>query len=124
MVKKVFGRKLSRGRSAREALFASLISNLIEKGRIVTTKAKAKSIRDRVEKYLNLAKEGGLSVQRRITADLDNRKQAASILFKKKFAGLRIINLPPRKGDNAQMARVELIEETKNEDIPAKTKRN
>lgn len=49
MNKKVFGRKLSRSRPAREALFAQLTRALILNGKIVTTKAKAKAIQGDVE---------------------------------------------------------------------------
>lgn len=109
--------KLSRGRPAREALFASLITSLIESGKIVTTKAKARAIKGQIGKYLSLAKKGGLSAQRRVVAELKNNKKAASTLFAKKFTSVRMTNLPSRKGDNAQMVRIEL-----NENLPTKTK--
>lgn len=125
MNKRVFGRKLGRSRPAREALFASLIGSLVTQDKIVTTKAKAKAIRGQVEKYIHLAQKGTLSARRRVLADLDNNKKAVKALFVKKFKGIRIINLPPRKGDNAPLSRIELIkEEVKDENISTKTKRN
>ena len=128
MRKKVFGRKLSRGRKAREALFSSLVSSLIVNGKVVTTKAKAKAIRGVIESYLSLVKKGSLSVRRRILAELRNNNEAVKTLFNKKFVSVKIINLPRRKGDNAEISRMELIEEkikeskSKNENVSTKTK--
>ncbi len=118
MKKKVFGRKLSRSRPAREALFASLIRSMILSGKIVTTKAKAKAIQGDLEKIVTLAKKGDLSARRRVLAYLDNAKDATSALFskvgpafKERQSGfIRIISLPVRKGDNAKMARIEWTE--------------
>jgi large subunit ribosomal protein L17 len=131
MNKKVFGRKLSRGRPAREALFAGLIKSLALNGKIVTTKAKAKAIQGAVGKYLTSAKKATLSGRRKVLRELKNDVGTVKILFDKKFKGLKIINLPSRKGDNAQMARIELIEEIKevkkeikNENISTKGKRS
>lgn len=121
MNKKVFGRKLSRGRSAREALFSSLIRSLVQNGKIVTTKAKAKAIRGMVEKYLHLAKGGALSARRRVLAGLKNDSLTVKTLFDKKFKSLKTVNLPARKGDNSQMVRMEL---TKDENVPTKAKRS
>ena len=119
MNKKIFGKKMSRGRSAREALFASLIRSLVLVGKIVTTKTKAKAINGQLGKYIHLAKKGSLGSRRKILAELKNDKKTVSSLFGKKFKSTKIINLPPRKGDNAQMVRIEL-----NEDVPTKTKRS
>ncbi|MEK7550671.1 MAG: bL17 family ribosomal protein [Patescibacteria group bacterium] len=125
MNKRVYGKKLSRSRPAREALFASLISSLIIRGKITTTKAKVQAIKGQIGKYLSLAKKGTLDGRRRVLADLDNSKEPVKVLFSKKFKHLKIINLPARKGDNASMARIELVEEeTKNENLPTKSKRS
>ncbi len=79
MNKKVFGRKLSRSRPAREALFASLARAMILNGKIETTRAKAKAVLGFVEKMVTTAKKGGLSGQRRILADLDNKRDALTV---------------------------------------------
>lgn len=118
MNKKVFGRKLSRSRPAREALFASLIRSLIINGKIETTKAKAKAVQGQVEKFVTLAKKANLADRRRILATLDNADDALKALYKKvvpafptRTSGFtRIISLPNRHGDNAQMARMEWTE--------------
>jgi len=124
MNKKVFGRKLSRSRPAREALFASLTRALILNGKIVTTRAKAKAVQGSVDKMVTLAKAGGLSSRRKVMSNLDNARDATEILFQKvvkafpsKTSGFtRIISLPRRVGDNAQQVRMEWTEKVELED--------
>jgi large subunit ribosomal protein L17 len=119
MRKKVFGKQLSRGKKAREALFRSLLKAQIEYGKIVTTKAKAKAIQRDLEKLIILAKNNSLSAKRKISAWLGNdRKFVSKVVkeitpfFKDKKSGFtRIILLPPRRGDAAEMARIEWTEE-------------
>jgi large subunit ribosomal protein L17 len=130
MNKKVFGRKLSRSRPAREALFASLTRALIINGKIVTTRAKAKAVQGDVDKMLTLAKKGGVSARRRVMGNLDNARDATDILFQKvvkafptKTSGFtRIISLPRRVGDNAEMVRMEWTEKMIEEKKPEETK--
>lgn len=115
MNKKVFGKKLSRSRPAREALFSSLSRSLILSGKIITTKAKAKAVQGDIEGFVSLAKKGTLSARQSVLASLDNAKDATDFLFQKvvkmfaeKSSGFtRIINMPRRKGDNSEMARLE-----------------
>ena len=118
MNKKVFGRKLSRSRPAREALFTSLAKALIVNGRIVTTRAKAKAFIPDVEKMVTLAKKGDLNATRKVLSMLDNSRKELNILFgvaakafSERSSGFtRIISLPRRIGDNARMVRVEWTE--------------
>ena len=123
MNKRVFGRKLSRSRPAREALFASLTQALIINGKIVTTRAKAKAVIGSVEKIVTLAKAGTIAARRKVMSKLDNKRGATDILFQKvvkafpvKQSGfIRIISLPRRVGDNAQMVRMEWTEKVEYE---------
>jgi len=123
MNKKVFGRKLSRSRPAREALFASLTQALIINGKIVTTRAKAKAVIGSVEKIVTMAKTGSIAARRKVMSKLDNKREATDILFQKvvkafatKQSGfIRIISLPRRVGDNAQMVRMEWTEKVEYE---------
>ena len=124
MNKKVFGRKLSRSRPAREALFASLSQSLIKYGKIVTTRAKAKAVISSVEKLVTMAKKGDIAARRNALIKLDNKREAVEVLFQKvakafstKTSGfVRIISLPRRVGDNAQMVRMEWTEKVEVED--------
>lgn len=115
MKKMVFGRKLSRGRKAREALFKSLMEALVLRGSITTTKAKAKAIQGDVDKLITLSKKDSVSARRKAAAMLGNNRALALILFEKiskafatRTSGFtRMILLPRRKGDNAEIARLE-----------------
>ncbi|EKE13553.1 MAG: 50S ribosomal protein L17 [uncultured bacterium] len=122
MNKKVFGRKLSRSRPAREALFTSLAKALIINGKIVTTRAKAKAVTPDVEKMVTLARKSGITSRRKVMSMLDNSREEVNILFadiakafSERTSGFtRIISLPKRRGDNAQMVRLEWTEKIGN----------
>ena len=119
MKKKVFGRKLSRNRNARKALFRSLFKALVINSAIVTTKAKAKAIQGDVDKLVNLAKDGSVAKKRQLYARLANDRETTNRLyeiveknFEERAGGYtRIVNLPTRRGDRALMVRFEWVEE-------------
>ncbi len=129
MRKKVFGRQLSRGRKAREALFRALIRALVINGRITTTKAKAKAVVPLAERLINIAKENSVAARRKVLSRVGNDRLVTELIFKKivpalsgKTSGFtRIILLPPRRGDAAEMAilewseKVEMVEPAKKE---------
>lgn len=118
MNKHIFGRKLSRSRPAREALFSSLARALILSGRISTSKAKAKAVQGEIEKMVTLARKGGVFARRTVLARLDNDKFACDLLFQKvtplfskRSSGFtRIVALGVRRGDNAPIVRIEWTE--------------
>lgn len=118
MRKMVFGRKLGRGRKARIALFRSLIRALVARGKIITTKAKAKAIQTDVEKLISGAKEDTVSARREILSYLGNDRKTLELLFtkvaktfaKRSSGFTRIVSLPQRSGDAAEMARIEWTE--------------
>jgi len=128
MNKKVFGRKLSRSRPAREALFAALVKAIVIEGKIVTTKAKGKAVIGEIEHMVTLAKKGGIPAQRLVLGRLDNARKETDKLFdaiakafEKRTSGYtRMINLPRRKGDNAQMVRIEWTEKIGEPTVRAK----
>ncbi|OGM15953.1 hypothetical protein A2V56_05040 [Candidatus Woesebacteria bacterium RBG_19FT_COMBO_42_9] len=113
MKKRVFGRKLSRGGGARKALFASLTRALVISGKIETTKAKAKAFVPEAERLVTLAKNGDstrisafFGNDRKITHDFTNLVRQ----FSRKSGFTRMVNLPNRVGDFAEMVRVEWVE--------------
>ncbi len=118
MKKRVFGRKFSRDRGSRRALFRSLVKALVEYGKINTSLAKAKAIRGDVEKLVNLAKDKSVNSVRRINAYLGNDRRIVNLLLSKVLPSLssdkggyiKIVNLPRRKGDFSQLVRIEWIE--------------
>lgn len=132
MNKRVFGSKLSRERSSRELLFVSLVENLVNSGKINTTKAKAKAIIGLVDKLVVLAKKNTLASKRQILKRLKGNKEIATKLwteiattFSNRPSGFtRIIPISSRKGDLAKMVRLEWVEAIKKDvkNVPTKTK--
>jgi large subunit ribosomal protein L17 len=111
------GRQLRRTSEQRLALLRSLATALIERGAIETTEAKAKELRPFVEKLITKARTGTLHA-RRLAGRHVQLRGAADKLFQEigpKFAKrpggyTRILKTGHRKGDGAEMARIELIE--------------
>ncbi|WP_446859487.1 MULTISPECIES: 50S ribosomal protein L17 [unclassified Phormidesmis] len=99
----------------RKALLRSLTTELIRNGRIKTTKVRAKAMRPEVEKMITLAKDGSLSARRQAMGYIFD-KQLVHALFEQapeRYADrqggyTRIIRTVPRRGDNAEMAYIEL----------------
>ena len=127
MIKKVFGKKLSRERASREALFISLVESLVINKKIVTTRAKAKAVVGLIDRLVSLAKKGTLSSKRQILRRLKGNKKISTMIwteiveyFPERNSGFtRIIPLSQRKGDMAKMVRLEwteIKEELKKED--------
>ena len=111
------GRQLRRTSEQKLALMRSLAASLIEHGAIETTEAKAKELRPFVEKLITKARSGtlhdrrlaGRHVQKRETAD--KLFQELGPRFAKRAGGYtRILKIGHRKGDGADMARIELVE--------------
>jgi len=117
MKHRIAGNKFSRDQKQRKALFKSLINSLLLNGQIKTTEAKAKRVRVLAEKLINTGRKGTLHTRRLVHSYLQN-KQTVGILVNElgpAFVGYqggftRIIKLGCRKGDNAPMARLELLE--------------
>jgi len=119
MRKRKKGRTLSRVSSQRKALLKTLLVGLIENYQIKTTLAKARELRPFAEKRITLAKKGLaknnlVSITRELKKDLPQKIVEKIILlandFKDRAGGyLRIIKLPARKLDSAEMAIVELV---------------
>ena len=121
---KVAGYKLNRTTAQRTSLRRTLVTELIDHGRIQTTETKCKAIRDQAEKLVTLAKKGLVDdvtkqvQQRRLAAGRINggapmvRKlfqEIAPRYVDRKGGYTRISKLGPRKGDNAPMALIEWV---------------
>lgn len=111
-------RKLGRKKKQREALLQSLAASLINKERIKTTEAKAKSLRPFIEKLITRSKEDTLQNRRLVKSRLGGRTKEAEKLIKElgpRFADrpggyTRIMKLSPRQSDSAKMAVIEFVE--------------
>ena len=113
---RVFGRKLSRDINARKALLSNLATSLFVNGKLTTTVAKAKFAGPYVEKLISSAKKDRLFANRKLASVLSPaafKKLVGEIApgFEKRQGGYsRIVKQISRRGDNAQMARLELLE--------------
>ncbi len=97
-------------------MMANLVASLIAAEGIVTTEAKAKAMRPVAEKMITKAKKGGLHNHRQVVRFLGDREMASKLFdeigprYEERPGGYtRIIKLGPRHGDNAPMARIELV---------------
>jgi large subunit ribosomal protein L17 len=100
----------------RKALLRSLTTELIRHGQITTTKTRAKAVRSEVDRMITLAKEGSLPARRRAMGYIYD-KQLVHALFEQaptRYANrdggyTRVVRTLRRRGDNAEMAIIELI---------------
>ena len=113
------GRKLGTDASHTKAMKKSLVRALFENDRIKTVEARAKEIRPDVDKVITWAKKGDLHSRRLAIAAVGDKDLVAEI-FEKVDQGLfagreggytRIMKLGNRKGDNAPMVIMELVQE-------------
>lgn len=106
-------RKFHRTIDQRTALFKALATALLERGRIRTTCAKAKSLASYIEKSITTAKKQTLASRRLLATQLGTKavKQLmdeVSPKFKDINGGYtRVINLGQRQSDGAPMAMIE-----------------
>lgn len=117
---KIAGNTLNRKTSHRKATVRDLAKATLIQERICTTKAKAKEARKLVEKLITLGKSGTLANKRRAFAILCDHQLVSDLFnhtakrFEKRAGGYtRIILSNNRRGDNAQLAYLELTEKTK-----------
>ena len=118
---------LSKPADQRKALLRALTTQLIREGRITTTKARAKALRNEAERMISLAKEGTLSARRRAIGYIYDKKLVHSLFEKaqerygdRNGGYTRIVRTVARKGDNAQMAIIELVWSWKNKTLKYK----
>lgn len=111
------GRKLSRTKGHRRALFANMAQALIKHEQIVTTLPKAKDLRPIVEKLITLAKKGGLANRRLAISRMRDEAMVAKMFdtlaprYKDRSGGYcRIMKAGFRYGDNAPLAVIELVD--------------
>jgi large subunit ribosomal protein L17 len=110
-------RKFGRKRKVRTALMRSLARNLILEEKIITTEAKAKSLRSYVEKLVTHARIDSVAGRRLIASRLGNDTEAAKKLFdtlgpryKDRNGGYtRIVKVGIRPGDAAVKAYIGFV---------------
>lgn len=113
------GMKLGTDASHTKAMKKSLVQALLANDRIKTTLPRAKAIRGDVDRIITWAKKGDLHSRRLAIAKLGDKELVREV-FEKASQGMwadrnggytRIMKLGPRKGDNAEIAIIEVVTE-------------
>jgi large subunit ribosomal protein L17 len=107
---------LSKPADQRKALLRVLTTELIRRGEIKTTRARADAIRSTTDKMIGLAKDGSLSARRQALGYIYDKdlvhtlfEQAPTRYGDRQGGYTRIIRTVPRRGDNAEMAIIQLV---------------
>ena len=110
------GRSFGGSSAHQKAIMGNLVASLIAAEAIVTTEAKAKAMRPVAEKIITKAKKGGLHNHRQIISFLRDQEIADKLMedvgpryADRPGGSTRILKVGPRYGDNAPMARIELV---------------
>lgn len=111
------GPRLGGGPAHERQIIANLAQALFEHGRITTTETKAKRLRPHAERLITFAKRGDLASRRRVMGIIPSKGVVHTLFteigpgFAEREGGYtRITKVGPRKGDNAPMAVIELVE--------------
>jgi large subunit ribosomal protein L17 len=115
------GRKLGRKAAPRKALLRNLASQIILHEQVTTTLPKAKEVRPILEKLITRAKKDSFVNRRLVAKFLSNKDKSVAKLFEelgplyadRNGGYLRIIKTANRKGDNADMAVIQLLDTDK-----------
>lgn len=115
------GRKFGREAAQRKALMRNLAAQIILHEKITTTLPKAKEVRPILEKLITRAKTDSVANRRQVARYLSNNDKSLEKLFvelgplyKERNGGyLRIIKVGNRKGDNAEIAQIQLLDTEK-----------
>ena len=110
------GRKFGRVEGPRKAMLRALATSLMLDEKITTTSARAKEIRPLVEHLLSRARENTLTARRELSEYLYTERAVLKVLnnlaprYKARTGGYtRITKMLTRKGDGAEMSRIELL---------------
>ena len=111
-------RKLGRTNKHRKSMLANLTKSVIMNEKIETTETRAKEVRKFVDKMITYGKDGSLVSRRKALAFLHNDNTAVKRIFDElapRYANrnggyTRILKLTERRGDDALMVILELVE--------------
>ena len=112
------GKRMGGSPAHERLILANLATALFEHGRITTTEARARRLRPVAERLITISKKGDLHARRRVLTVIRNKDVVHTLFaeigprFQNREGGYtRIVKIGPRKGDNAPMAVIELVEE-------------
>ena len=111
------GKRLGGSPAHERLILANLATALFEHGRITTTESRARRLRPVAERLVSFAKKGDLHARRRVLTVIRDKGVVHTLFaeigprYDNREGGYtRITKIAPRKGDNAPMAVIELVE--------------
>ena len=112
------GHRLGGSPAHQRHMMANLATALFEHGKITTTEARARRLRPLAERLITFAKRGDLHARRKVLTVVSDKKVVHDLFadigpgFASRDGGYtRITKIGPRKGDNAPLAVIELVQE-------------
>lgn len=112
------GPRLGGGPAHERRMLANLATALFEHRRITTTETRAKRLRPLAERLITFAKRGDLHARRRVLTVVRDKSvvhelftEIAPLMAERNGGYTRITKIGPRKGDNASMVVIELVQE-------------
>ena len=117
-------RKLGRDNKHRRSMLATMTKQVVANESITTTETRAKVVRNYVEKMITYGKRGDLVSRRKALAFLHNDTEVVDKIFNdlaKRYENrnggyTQILKLTERRGDDALMVILRLVDETKQEE--------
>jgi large subunit ribosomal protein L17 len=113
------GRRMGGSAAHQQHMLANLATALFEHGKITTTEARARRLRPVAERLITFAKRGDLHARRQVLTVVTDKTVVKTLFdeigpsYATRPGGYtRITKVPPRKGDNAAMAVIELVRES------------
>ncbi len=110
------GKRLGGSPSHHKAILSNLSTSLFWEGRVTTTVSKAKAVRPFAEQLITKAKSGTLHDRRQVLKVIGDNEVVTKLFdeigpqYAERPGGYtRILKLGPRRGDNAEMAIIELV---------------
>jgi large subunit ribosomal protein L17 len=110
------GKRLGGSPSHQKAILSNLTQSLIWDESITTTVTKAKAVRPYAEKMITKARKGDLHSRRQVLKDINDLEVVTKLFdevaprYAERAGGYtRITKIGPRRGDNAEMAVIELV---------------
>ena len=124
-------RKLGVDNKHRRSMLATLTKQVVNNESITTTETRAKEVRKTVDKLITYGKKGDLTSRRKALAFLHNDVETVNKVFNdlaKRYENrnggyTQILKLDERRGDNALMVILRLVEEAKKEEKKETTKK-
>ena len=124
-------RKLGRDNKHRRSMLATMTKQVVNNESITTTETRAKEVRKTVDKMITYGKKGDLTSRRKALAFLHNDVETVNKIFNdlaKRYENrnggyTQILKLDERRGDNALMVILRLVEEAKKEEKKETTKK-